>query len=1070
MKYIASINIETGAEEDYSYIVTPNAQRVLGEMTGCIQTGIHSFSIIGTYGTGKSSFILALEKGLTTPERSLVPDKSIFFNCNKFTVLNIVGEYNSLSSILKKKLKIKGNDILEGINSICAREEKQSKAVLIVIDEFGKILEHAAKVNPEEELYFIQQLCEIVNDPKRHIILLTALHQNIGAYSSCLTPAQRNEWKKVKGRFKEIVFSEPVEQLLFLASEQIQVSSSPYDPARIRKIYDIARSCKLISAGCTSTTALKLNPLDAIAACCLTRAIQRYGQNERSLFSFLTAGGKYSLREYDRHQTCSYNLSDVYDYLNYNLYSEIAGLNADSTGWSALKLAIGRIESGILPDGQIEKALKIAKAIGLLNILAPPESAISRDAFISYAKLGLGIKDAEEIVGLLEHHKVIRYAVYKSQFILFEGTDINIEYELLKANTTVTVPSPSVEGLKEYSAPRAALASSYYYRTGTPRYFEFIICNTPEDRKPEGEIDGYCELVFPLDTGCTEVVRTISSETDQAIIFAVFNNMDEIIKLLHEINKLQYILSNIAVDDLVASKEIRKLIEYEKSCLNSTLNDNIFSNKGIVTWYFKGQPIEIRSRRDFNKMLSFVCETVYPSVPIVRNELFNKHKLSSAISLAKSNLLDAILEHSGEEDLGFEKESFPPEKAIYLSLLKNTGIYRKDSMGHYGYAEPVSSDFRELWKTCNEFIAGTSERPRKVSDLISILMRPPFKMKQGFIDFWIPVYLYLRQQDFALYGSNGNYVMNITKEVFELLWKHPGDFTIKAFSISGVKLDFFRKYRQFLNKQEDTSLSKDSFSETFKPFLVFYKRLNEYAKQTRKFNNPNVIKFREALAYAIDPEKVFFEVLPEALGYKGSALANDDEFIENYLEKIKTAVHELISCYSDLISRIEEKLIDELGLPDSFDSYKMVLVKRYGNIKKYLLPQKTKTFLERVLTPSDNKTDFIERISAVILDKPLSKLKDSEEELLIENMIYLFRELDRYAGLSTELDENRNELLYSLDILSSSGINETKRIYRIPKTREEAIRQLKAKISRELSGDDNLDICSLLELIAEKIH
>ena len=61
MSYIASVNIEAGLTSDFHYIVTANARRVAGEIASNVQSGIHSFSIIGTYGSGKSSFILALE-------------------------------------------------------------------------------------------------------------------------------------------------------------------------------------------------------------------------------------------------------------------------------------------------------------------------------------------------------------------------------------------------------------------------------------------------------------------------------------------------------------------------------------------------------------------------------------------------------------------------------------------------------------------------------------------------------------------------------------------------------------------------------------------------------------------------------------------------------------------------------------------------------------------------------------------------------------------------------------------------------------------------------------------------
>ena len=199
MKYNASVNIEFGVQEDFQYIVTPNVQRVLGEIVSSVSTGIHSFSIIGTYGTGKSSFIMALEKGLMGKDHSLVKERTVLFGANAFEILNIVGEYDSLQSILGRKLRIENRNVLDSIKQFCKKAESKNKAVIIVIDEFGKVLEHAAKNNPEEELYFIQQLCELVNDHHRKAVLLSTLHQNFGSYSNKLSESQRKEWQKAGG-------------------------------------------------------------------------------------------------------------------------------------------------------------------------------------------------------------------------------------------------------------------------------------------------------------------------------------------------------------------------------------------------------------------------------------------------------------------------------------------------------------------------------------------------------------------------------------------------------------------------------------------------------------------------------------------------------------------------------------------------------------------------------------------------------------------------------------------------------------------------------------------------------
>lgn len=134
------------------------------------------------------------------------------------------------------------NSVLDELKSYYNKCQKQGKFLLIVIDEFGKVLEHAAKNNPEKELYFMQKLAEFVNVPSRQILLLTTLHQNFSAYAKGLTEVQVNEWKKVKGRFKEVTFVEPIEQLLHLAAKQMQGNKRTEIPACAKSLYELAKT------------------------------------------------------------------------------------------------------------------------------------------------------------------------------------------------------------------------------------------------------------------------------------------------------------------------------------------------------------------------------------------------------------------------------------------------------------------------------------------------------------------------------------------------------------------------------------------------------------------------------------------------------------------------------------------------------------------------------------------------------------------------------------------------------------------------------------------------------------
>ena len=1068
MSYIPSVNIEYGITADFQYIVTPNTKNVWGNIVSCYHEGIHSFTIIGTYGTGKSSFLAALQRDLTKKSSVLVENHKVF-TTDKFEFLNVVGDYSSLSSLLATKLGLAefatSDEVLAALSQKYNAVKKAGKFLFLVVDEFGKVLEHAAANNPEQELYFLQKLAEFINAPKRETILLSTLHQNFSSYSYKLTEAQRNEWTKVKGRFKEIVFVEPVEQLLQLTASRLEKRvATPSEIARqnFTSLFNLAHKYKIVSPDLSSNDTSKLYPLDPISSVCLTLSMQRYGQNERTLFSFLEATDRYSLTKFKPEDNHTYSLAEVFDYITYSFYTYLSEANADSMDWRAIRVAIDRVSSGILEDSKdVEACLAIVKSIGLLSLFCK-SITIDDGLLIPYAEKALGIENAEQYIKKLQVLKIIRFAVYKSQYILFEGTDIDIEAELYHASSVVPRPVLTVENISEYIHQKAMLALASYYRTGTPRYFQFQISNTPILMEPKDDTDGYINLIFPTGTSLNDV-KQASNGSGKPILYAYFRNTEEIIKHLYEIKKLKYLLEKVVFDDRVATNEVENILNYETEQLNAALNDTLFDQKSVA-WIYNSKQIEIKSHRDLNHRLSLMCDEVYSSTPILRNELFNRHKVNSVISAARVNLLNAILDNANKEDLGFDAKAFPPEKTIYYTLLKETGMHRLSEDGFYMLGEPQNDNVRALWDACCEFVASSIEKPRKLSELITILKSAPFKLKQGVVEFWIPIFLYIKQQELALY-EDGKFILTINKEVFEILQKHPGDFKIKAYDVSGVKVDFFNKYRQFFHKDEYIQIQGSGLIGIAKPFFQYIRGLNDYAKTTNKFDYPFTAKFRDLLLNATDPQKTFLEDLPAAFGYKD---LNREEFLDQYLVLIKQACQELNNCYYNFVCRIEDAVVNHLGLPKEYDEYKPILNARYKNINKDILTARTKSFLDRLLAPSENKTEFYAKIGLVIFDKRIENIKDSEEALFIKNMLHLFSELEHFTELSDAAVSSADEA-YSIDFVSTMGTSVSKKTFRLPESKKADANAKAEQLSALLSGDNEMDVCVLLKLLNDRI-
>ena len=1068
--FSTSINILRDTEKDFHYIPTPNGKQVAHQIVNDFKKGIRSFNIVGTYGTGKSSFLLALEQS--------VRSKKLFFNVNfldtpKVDFIKVVGGYSSVIQTFADLLNITTNknkqeNIFSEIYNRYHSLGKGNRLLFVLIDEFGKFLEYASQHNPEDELYFIQQLAEFCNNPKYNIVFITTVHQSFESYAFSLSGQQKQEWTKVKGRFREITFNEPVEQLLFLASEYInETVEAKAGKAIIEKSLKLNINTKAFNFNkdFLHQIASKLYPLDILSANVLTLSLQRYGQNERSLFSFLESTDHTGLSKFNKRENPFYNLACVYEYLNFNFYSFLTSkYNPDFSAWSSIRSALEEVERGF--DHSINEFSKIIKTIGLLNIFSASGSTLDITFLEEYLNSSCGITNGKELIKKLEQKKIILFRGHSQRYILFEGTDLDIQTALIEAGNKISEVSDVTTLLNKYFEFSPVIAKHYSYTQGTPRFFEFKISEYPITEVPEGEIDGYINLIFSTKLKLVELEK-ISENQKEAIIYGYYRNANEIKNLLFEIEKLQRVLEENK-EDKVAKRELESIISHQKILLNHYILTNLYSKSPDVKWYWKGEVKTISDKKDFNKLLSQMCHNVYDATPTFVNELVNKHKISPSIHSAKRNYFKALANNWDKENLGFEDDKFPPEKTIFLSLLKENGISPIRDNGLEVPKVKRGSSFVKLWALSEKFIAGAKSEPRGLDEFVRILSKRPFKLKQGLIDFWIPTFLFIKRDDFALFGEGG-YIPNLSDENLELIAKDPQNYKIKTFDIEGVKLDIFNSYRLFLNQSKELKFDNNSFIETIKPFLTFYKQLPEYSKQTNRLSAA-AIKIRRAISTSIDPEETFFEAFPAALNFTITSLQKEKKKLQEYTNTLQASIRELRTCYDNLLQRFEDYICNEIVYEKlEFEDYKEKLQGRFKKLKKHLLLANQKTFIQRIDSQLDDKKAWLNSIAQAVVGKTLESFSDEDEIILYDKFKSLVIELDGLTNISkSDLDEEKEEVIgVKIDSFFSTI---APKIVKVPKKKEAEINEIKNQLKKKLSGDKTLNIAALVNLLKELLR
>ena len=292
-------------------------------------------------------------------------------------------------------------------------------------------------------------------------------------------------------------------------------------------------------------------------------------------------------------------------------------------------------------------------------------------------------------------------------------------------------------------------------------------------------------------------------------------------------------------------------------------------------------------------------------------------------------------------------------------------------------------------------------------------------------------------------------------------------FEIKAYHISDVKKKIFSKYREYHSQDEDADFSNVSFVETIKPFLLVYNGLNEYGRNTSKISQ-SAQKLRGSIKTATEPERAFFEDFPLALGYTNLESLQSEKILKQYVHDLDKAIDEIKHSYDALIDRIENCLLETLDFKGNvaFKEYQSRIKSRYDSIKTYKLTPYQKKLIDRLNSPLADQEKWLSSIAFAILDKPLTKIEDEEEPLLLDKLSTRLEELDNLVELSSlEFDPDKQDA-YRLKIQTLNKESLDINVIADKDKLEKASTRM-SKIKKLLTDDKDTNMAVLLKLLDE---
>ena len=1042
-----------------------------------------------------------LERGLTTFSDSRVGGSAIQH-----------GSFRPLLLDIQKRLDASENGIFPHASEITDLFESATYQIrteggtglLLVVDELGKFLEYAAQNPAQGDLFVLQSLAEFAaRSDQAPFLMLTILHQAFERYAQRLATSQREEWAKVQGRFEDVSFVEPTEQVIRLIGSAIERTVAIEKP-NLSVAIDLELKPRQLDTSEFMSLLENCLPLHPTVALIVSALFRRFAQNERSLFALLNSSEPHGLQDFLANQTYdgrvlpTFTLSNLYDYI-YNALGSSLYTSRDGSKWAEIESAIER-----LPDPS-PMTVKLIKTIGLLSIVG--EGSVNLKA--SKALLRYALDDGmerfqnevdesvESSLAMLEGRSIVIYRRYNDAYALWEGSDIDIEERLRDAAAQLDPNLRLPTALSTLMQPQPLIARRHLFVTGTLRYFAVRYTDLEgfdaDLQMPSDDTDGL--VLYTLPASELEVEQLVKKATEASVaaredvLIAIPQSIGFLRDVVLELWCLDWVEENTPelAGDATARRELwarRAEVEREVSeQLTSLFGGNIASpqvgvggkgDTGGCLWYHNGQPTPIASRRGLNEYLSKICDSVYSQTPILRNELINRRQISSQAASARKKLIAGMLDFQHLEKLGID--GYPPEMSIYLSLLFDTGIHRHVS-GVWGFHPPHTDDknrFFPTWSEIEKFLDECEERRQSVDKLYKQLEQPPFGLRSGPMPILLCAVLLHYASELALY-EDGSFVADISMPVFERLIRSPEKFEIKRFRMEGIRTEVFEQFTGLLSKPVSVMGKPPNLLVIVRPIMRFVDKLPRYTMLTQELSDA-AIALRKAINDTREPDALLFEQLPQALGFDafGPLTETDSKTVDAFFNSLRGALSELNRAYDDLLSFIEQMLVSAFSLQSKDDSPHTELIKRAQPLLNWTIDTKLKVFLIRICDEGLNFKEWVEAIGTYIANKPPASWSDLDKAHFEMNLSELARKFHRFEVLSFERQQQPERPADSAGEVIRVGITtlssqEQERVVTVPPTAEEQIDNIERGIeqvfeSAGVDGDTNLRLAILARL------
>jgi len=867
--------------------------------------------------------------------------------------------------------------------------------VVMIIDEFGKNLEHFADDPEHADLFVLQELAErCTGSQGLPAFLITMQHLAFDDYVRGANAVQRREWGKIQGRFQDIPFLESSEQSARLVAAVFTSENASAQFRRARKTWVDQQEQTLTELGLmrlvpgrreTLTDCYPLHPLTLLT---LPDMCARFGQHGRTLFSFLTGREPHSVVEFlDSTATTgnkplpSVGLPQLFDF-----FVNSGGAAGGNHSSRLLEISTTIREANGLTDTE----LSLLKTIGVLNLTAqsgPLRASMPVLAFAAGAGTAVEQDAVRTAIEGLEGRGLLTYRGFADEYRLWQGTDLHLPSVVANANEELA--RMSVAGLlTDVHKMPPAIAGRHSQTVGMLRYFDTVFADAqaPQVRRPSvaDAPDGL--IVYYLDEPDTVEQLIISADVKPVVVVTTEHHA-AIADAVRDLAAVQHALQRDDVRaDHVARRELQERAADAQRRLTETVAAHLSPRSAGTRFRLAGAETDLPASPSLSPLLSAVCDTVYNHSPVIRNEMLGRRDLTSQAAKVRRELLEAMVRHEQDDWLGME--GFGPEKAMYAAILRHTRMHGQTKGGIHGFSEPTVGGLSYAWQVVVGMMRQAGAEPLDLGQVYKRLMSPPIGLKEGPIPVLLTALLLHHANDVAIY-QEGTYQPAITADLLERLVKSPDRFTIRHFEadlsktrvldavLSALATTTGQVYQPSRKANGRRNLPLLNVAG---PLLTFTRSLPEYTLRTR--NLPEAAQaVRDALLNTRAPEQLLFTDLPAACGlapFTGPVKDRPAD-VDLFTERITAALKDLRGTYPALLQRCTEQLAAELRTGgDDVRALRSELQGQASPLIGSVLEPRLRSFVALISDRNLDDEAWVEAILNNIVTRPPATWRDDD--------------------------------------------------------------------------------------------